>query len=112
VLPVVGLLLAGALGADPLFVLLHTPLGLVCLGTGIGLDALGVLWTNRLVRRAAGDVALLSGLLAGSVLLLLCTGRAGSGCATSPDAFPAGTSSRRAPAGADPAARSSRSRGS
>jgi tight adherence protein B len=54
VLPVVGLLLAGALGADPLAVLLHTPLGLVCLVGGVGLDAVGVLWTNRLVRRAGG----------------------------------------------------------
>jgi tight adherence protein B len=54
VLPVVGLVLAGALGADPLHVLLHTPLGLVCLVAGIGLDALGVLWTQRLVRRAGG----------------------------------------------------------
>jgi len=54
VLPVVGLLLAGALGADPLSVLLHTPLGLVCLVGGVGLDVLGVLWTNRLVRRAGG----------------------------------------------------------
>ncbi len=53
-LPVVGLLLAAALGADPLSVLLHTSLGLVCLVTGVGLDALGVLWTSRLVRRAGG----------------------------------------------------------
>jgi tight adherence protein B len=54
VLPVVGLLLAWALGADPLSVLLHTPLGLVCLVGGVGLDALGVIWTGRLVRRAGG----------------------------------------------------------
>ena len=54
VLPVVGLLLAAALGADPLQVLLHTPLGLLCLVAGVGLDALGVLWTDRLVRRAGG----------------------------------------------------------
>ena len=54
VLPVVGLLLAAALGADPLRVLLHTPLGLVCLTAGLGLDVLGVLWTGRLVRRAGG----------------------------------------------------------
>ena len=54
VLPVVGLLLAAALGADPLQVLLHTPLGLVCVVAGVGLDALGVLWTQRLVRRAGG----------------------------------------------------------
>jgi hypothetical protein len=65
VLPAVGLLLAAALGADPLQVLLHTPLGLVCLVAGVGLDALGVVWTTRLVARAAVDVALLSGLLPG-----------------------------------------------
>lgn len=51
VLPAVGLLMAAGLGADPLHVLLGTPLGLVCLVLGLGLDALGVLWTGRLVRR-------------------------------------------------------------
>lgn len=55
VLPAAGLLMAGALGADPLHVLLHTPLGLVCLGVGLGLDGLGLLWTNRLVSRAGGS---------------------------------------------------------
>ena len=54
VLPAAGLLMAGALGADPLHVLLRTPLGVVCLLAGVGLDALGVLWTNRLVSRAGG----------------------------------------------------------
>lgn len=53
-LPLVGLLLAAALGADPLRVLLHTPLGLVCLVAGLGLDLLGVLWTSRLAARAGG----------------------------------------------------------
>lgn len=53
-LPLIGLLLAAALGADPLQVLLHTPLGLVCLVVGIGLDLLGVLWTSRLAARAGG----------------------------------------------------------
>lgn len=53
-LPLVGLLLAAALGADPLQVLLHTPLGLVCLVTGLGLDLLGVWWTSRLAARAGG----------------------------------------------------------
>lgn len=53
VLPLVGLLLAAALGADPLRVLLHTPLGLLCLVTGLALDAAGVLWTRRLAARAA-----------------------------------------------------------
>jgi tight adherence protein B len=54
VLPAAGLLLAAGLGADPLHVLLATPLGLVCLVLGLGLDALGVLWTGRLVARAGG----------------------------------------------------------
>lgn len=53
-LPLVGLLMAGALGADPLRVLLHTRIGLVCLVLGLGLDALGLLWTARLVERAGG----------------------------------------------------------
>jgi tight adherence protein B len=52
-LPLGGLLLAAALGADPLHVLLHTPLGLVCLVVGVALDAAGVLWVTRLVDRAA-----------------------------------------------------------
>jgi tight adherence protein B len=54
VLPAFGLLLAAGLGADPLHVLLETPLGLVCLTLGLALDGLGVLWTDRLVRRAGG----------------------------------------------------------
>lgn len=54
VLPAVGLALGAGLGADPLHVLLHTPLGAVCLVLGLGLDGLGVLWTGRLVARAAG----------------------------------------------------------
>jgi len=53
-LPLVGLLLAASLGADPLQVLLHTPLGLVCLVVGLALDLLGVLWTSRLAARAGG----------------------------------------------------------
>ena len=53
-LPLAGLLLASGLGADPLRVLLHTPAGVVCLLVGVGLDALGVLWTGRLVARAGG----------------------------------------------------------
>lgn len=53
VLPAAGLLLAAGLGADPVHVLLHTPLGLVCLAAGLGLDVLGVLWIQRLVAGAA-----------------------------------------------------------
>lgn len=55
VLPAGGLLMAAGLGADPLHVLLSTPLGLTCLVLGLGLDGLGVLWTARLVARAGGS---------------------------------------------------------
>lgn len=51
VLPGGGLLLAAGIGADPLHVLLETRVGLVCLVLGLGLDGLGLLWTDRLVRR-------------------------------------------------------------
>jgi tight adherence protein B len=54
VLPAAGLLMAVGLGADPLHVLLETPVGAVCLVLGLGLDALGVAWTARLVARAGG----------------------------------------------------------
>lgn len=55
-LPLAGIALAAGLGARPVHVLLHTPLGVVCLVAGVGLDALGLLWTRQLVRRAAGGV--------------------------------------------------------
>lgn len=53
-LPVGGIALAAALGADPLRVLLHTPAGVACLTAGLALDGLGLLWTSRLVTRAGG----------------------------------------------------------
>ncbi|MFE7748694.1 type II secretion system F family protein [Streptomyces sp. NPDC057428] len=49
-LPVVGLGLGAALGADPLRVLLHTPGGLVCLLSGGLLEAAGLFWASRIVR--------------------------------------------------------------
>ena len=52
VLPLAGVGLAVALGADPLHVLLHTTAGLVCLVGGLTADLLGWLWTRALVRRA------------------------------------------------------------
>lgn len=55
VLPVVGFLLATALGADPVAILFGTPLGLVCLTGGLLLDGLGLLWTSHLVARAGGS---------------------------------------------------------
>lgn len=52
-LPVAGVALSAGLGADPLRVLLHTPVGSACLVAGASLDLLGLLWTRALVRRAA-----------------------------------------------------------
>ncbi|MGW7365432.1 type II secretion system F family protein [Streptomyces sp. NPDC054841] len=49
-LPVVGLGLGWALGADPLTVLLHTPAGLGCLLVGGLLEAAGLYWAARIVR--------------------------------------------------------------
>lgn len=54
VLPVAGISLAAGLGADPLEVLLHTPVGIACLGAGLGLECLGMWWTRRLVASAGG----------------------------------------------------------
>ncbi|MFI9051703.1 type II secretion system F family protein [Streptomyces sp. NPDC053427] len=57
-LPAAGLLMGGALGADPLRVLLHTPSGWVCLVAGGLLEWGGVAWTARIVAEASegGDV--------------------------------------------------------
>ncbi|MET9320818.1 type II secretion system F family protein [Streptomyces sp. NPDC003038] len=49
-LPLVGLLIGTGLGADPLRVLLHTPVGWGCLLAGGLLEALGVLWCRLIVR--------------------------------------------------------------
>ncbi|SHI10972.1 tight adherence protein B [Streptomyces sp. 3214.6] len=51
-LPVLGLLLGAALGADPLRVLLHTGAGLGCLLVGGVLEAAGMWWALRIVRTA------------------------------------------------------------
>ncbi|MFF0434758.1 type II secretion system F family protein [Streptomyces sp. NPDC004327] len=50
VLPVAGLGLGAALGARPLWVLLHTPAGLGCLLVGGALEAVGLWWAARIVR--------------------------------------------------------------
>ncbi|MFE3094287.1 type II secretion system F family protein [Streptomyces sp. NPDC059248] len=50
-LPVVVLVLGTALGAEPLRVLLHTPAGLLCLLVGGALEAAGLWWAARIVRR-------------------------------------------------------------
>ncbi|WP_407071580.1 type II secretion system F family protein [Streptomyces sp. BK239] len=51
-LPVLGLLLGTALGADPLRVLLHTGAGLGCLLVGGVLEGVGMWWAMRIVRGA------------------------------------------------------------
>ena len=51
-LPVLGLLLGSALGADPLHVLLHTGAGLGCLLVGGVLEGAGLWWALRIVRGA------------------------------------------------------------
>ena len=53
-LPVFGLLLGGAMGADPMRVLLHSPAGLICLAVGGLLEWAGLAWVARLVRTAEG----------------------------------------------------------
>ncbi|MFJ6987450.1 MULTISPECIES: type II secretion system F family protein [unclassified Streptomyces] len=54
-LPVLGLLLGTALGADPLHVLLHSGVGLGCLVVGGVLEGLGMWWAARIVRGAEGE---------------------------------------------------------
>lgn len=49
-LPVLGMGLGAALGAEPLRVLLHSTAGLVCLVAGGALEAAGLLWAGRIVR--------------------------------------------------------------
>ncbi|WP_079169604.1 MULTISPECIES: type II secretion system F family protein [unclassified Streptomyces] len=54
VLPLVGLVMGAALGAEPLRVLLHTPAGLACLLLGGALEAVGLWWAGRIVRAGEG----------------------------------------------------------
>lgn len=51
-LPAFGLAMGNALGADPLAVLVGTPLGRGCLLLGLLLEAAGLLWTARITRGA------------------------------------------------------------
>ena len=51
-LPVFGLAMGNALGANPLAVLVSTPLGQGCLVLGLLLEVAGLLWTARITRRA------------------------------------------------------------
>ncbi|HEV2886498.1 MAG TPA: type II secretion system F family protein, partial [Jatrophihabitans sp.] len=51
-LPLIGLAMASAMGADPQRVLLHTGAGRLALVVGVTLDLTGVAWTLALSRRA------------------------------------------------------------
>ena len=51
-LPLVGLLMAVGLGADPMHVLLETTYGQLALCAGIALELVGLAWTDRIARRA------------------------------------------------------------
>lgn len=53
-LPVVGILMAVALGARPLAFLFGSAPGLLCLVLGVALDGLGLWWTARLATAAEG----------------------------------------------------------
>ncbi|WP_172385729.1 type II secretion system F family protein [Streptomyces sp. MNP-20] len=53
-LPALGLLMGSALGARPLWVLLHTGAGFGCLLVGGLLEGAGAWWALRIMRKAAG----------------------------------------------------------
>jgi tight adherence protein B len=50
-LPVLALAMGSGIGADPWRVLTTTPVGNLLLVVGVGLEAAGLLWSSRLVRR-------------------------------------------------------------
>ncbi|WP_239648781.1 type II secretion system F family protein [Nocardiopsis chromatogenes] len=52
ILPAAGLGLSEAMGAGPIAFLFTTPVGLACLAGGVLLDAVGLWWTNSMVRKA------------------------------------------------------------
>lgn len=55
-LPVAGIALGEGVGADPVHVLLHTPLGAACAGGAMGFQLAGLAWAQRLansIREAA-----------------------------------------------------------
>ncbi|WP_088979494.1 hypothetical protein [Micromonospora coxensis] len=54
-LPLGGIGLGYGIGADPLAVLLHTPVGAVSAVTAMALQIVGLLWTERLGRLPDGD---------------------------------------------------------
>jgi tight adherence protein B len=55
-LPVAGIGVGYGMGADPLFVLLHTPVGAVCAGGAVLLQVTGLAWTARLAEPPGGSI--------------------------------------------------------
>lgn len=55
-LPAFALLLAAGTGADPLQILLHTPVGLGCLTIGMTLGLLGLFWSERMISKAESRI--------------------------------------------------------
>ncbi|MFW5415540.1 type II secretion system F family protein [Nocardiopsis sp. CNT-189] len=55
VLPAAGLGMAGAMGGGPVAFLFTTPAGLGCLAAGAALDAAGLYWVHRMVRRSLDE---------------------------------------------------------
>jgi tight adherence protein B len=51
-LPLIGLAMGAGLGASPVDFLLDTPLGRWCLVVGLGLELVGLTWTERLAESA------------------------------------------------------------
>lgn len=51
-LPLLGLLLGTAMGAEPLEVLLHSPVGWGLLGAAVAFECVGLAWVSWIVRRA------------------------------------------------------------
>ena len=51
-LPVAGIGLGYAIGADPLAVLLHTPIGAACAAGAVALQLAGLAWTGRIIHGA------------------------------------------------------------
>lgn len=58
-LPLIGPILGMAIGADPLTVLLETPVGVFCLAGAIAFQSVGLLWSNR-IRQAVEAQAVAS----------------------------------------------------
>lgn len=54
-LPLGGIGLGYGIGADPLQVLLHTPVGGACAIAAVGLQVIGLLWAERLAVTSSGD---------------------------------------------------------